>query len=187
MIKIVQLANIAKFTIFLLLIQYSCKGLQKDATTISPFEKTLESHQGLWKGKLNIFRENALLTTIDMSLQIQKSQDNFEWILKYGDKDIRNYVLKKDLAHKNHYIIDEQNSIQIDATWDGTKLCSFFEVEKNLIQCNYVFCKKTINFEIYSANKVAQKFSGNKIIKTDTIPVVKSWYFQNYQKAVLKK
>ena len=150
MIKIVQLANIAKFTIFLLLIQYSCKGLQKDATTISPFEKTLESHQGLWKGKLNIFRENALLTTIDMSLQIQKSQDNFEWILKYGDKDIRNYVLKKDLAHKNHYIIDEQNSIQIDA-------------------------------------KDAQKFTGNKIIKSDTIPVVKSWYFQNYQKAVLKK
>lgn len=62
-----------------------------------------------------------------MSLQIQKSQDNFEWILKYGDKDIRNYVLKKDLAHKNHYIIDEQNSIQIDATWDGTKLCSFLK------------------------------------------------------------
>jgi hypothetical protein len=187
MIYTIRPANIAKFTIFLLLAQFSCKGLEKEINTISPLEKTLESYQGIWKGKLSIFRENMLKTTIDMSLQIIKLDDKFEWTLRYGENDIRKYILKKDIAHKNHYIIDEQNSIQIDATWDGSKLSSFFEVEKNLIQCNYVFSKKAINFEIYSANKDSQNSTGNSIIKTDTIPEVKSWYFPIYQKAVLKK
>ena len=122
--------------------------------------------------------ENILLIVLNKP----PSNDFIEWHKK--NSEIKLILFTKDLTEA--YLRDLQNEHYFYDLFYKYPI-SFFEVENNLIQCNYVFCKKTINFEIYSANKDAQKFTGNKIIKTDTIPVVKSWYFQNYQKAVLKK
>jgi hypothetical protein len=103
-----------------------------------------------------------------------------------GNEDVRDYQLKVVDASKGHYIVDERNSILIDAYYRNGVLTSFFEVEKSFIISEYSKIGEEIHFDIISA-KDSPNLSGDQQVNGETIPEVSSFPVNGRQKAVLIK
>ena len=74
---------------------------------------------------------------VPMQLNIQpiKGSHNYTWNIVYGadGKDSRPYELLTIDSAKGHYIVDEKDSIRLDAYLIGGKLFSQFEVEGTML------------------------------------------------------
>ncbi|MGV6846427.1 MAG: hypothetical protein ACWA42_09920 [Lutibacter sp.] len=169
------------FTIVLLGIQIFTYGQQKFP----------DDYVGKYRGELHILDVNSTKMKVDMQLEIAKKNDSiFTWIISYlfnGKKDVRNYELTLKNKKYGHYIIDEKNSILIDAYFKHPILTSVFKVKNSNIVSSYKFKKDTIVFDIISFNTEKPFISGNTNQNKEEIPQVESFLVNGRQEAILSK
>ncbi|MBK8700577.1 MAG: hypothetical protein IPN29_14025 [Saprospiraceae bacterium] len=147
---------------------------------------------GHWTGMLSIFNEGRKSMEVPMQCLIQpaENQDEYHWTLVYGHaekEDRRDYVLKASDAKKGHYLIDELNSILLDACVLDNKLISAFTVQNNALTSVYTRQADQLIFEIYMHMEKNPSVTGGAVVENDTIPEVKSYKTRVYQKALLQK
>jgi len=144
---------------------------------------------GEYAGKLIIHPFGADTIEIKMELNIGRpdAQGYYPWTIIYNDEDVRQYGLEAIDASRGHYRIDEFNSIKLDAYYTTGHFLSRFEVLTSDLLIDYERVKGGIEISIYISGQKAVNVTGNEIIGKDTVPPVKSFQFQAYQKAFLKK
>jgi len=150
-----------------------------------------KSWEGNYKGELQIFGVDSVKMKLPMKLDIlQKSDSVYQFKISYdfkGKVDMRDYELKIVDAKSGKYVIDEKNTIEIDAYYKMGMLTSFFEVTDSYIISTYTKMKETIIFEIISADGKNPTSSGNSKFEAEDIPEVKSYLVNGRQKAVLTR
>ena len=149
-----------------------------------------ESWLGNWVGDLKIYRENKLVQTIPMELELGAidTSDNYVWAIIYGeDKEAgrRSYELEIINAQKGLYRIDEKNSIKLEAFLFGNKLYSQFSVMESQLLCTYEKVDDKLIFEIASGSVNPVSITGGKIVDEEEIPEVKTFPINVIQKAIL--
>lgn len=149
------------------------------------------SWQGDWAGELQIFNTKGLQQSLPMQLLIQPIEDSadYTFTIIYGvdiEKGTRSYVLKTIDAEKGHYLIDEQNSIEIDAYLLGGKLVQRFEVMGNLLETFIEKRGDSLIWEIFSG-KMNGEVTGDTIMNGDTIPPVQAFPMSVFQKCILTR
>lgn len=156
-------------------------------------EKTFpESWEGIWKGELQIYKENNLAQSVPMELHILEldTSDSYTWTIIYGsDKESgkRPYELKIIDPKKGIYAIDEKNSIVLDAYFFRDKFFSRFEVMGSYLLCTYQKVEEQIVFEIISGKMEPMNTTGDQMHKGEKIPQVKSFQISVMQRANLTK
>lgn len=150
-----------------------------------------KSWEGNYKGELQIFGVDSVKMKLLMKLDIlQKSDSVYQFKISYdfkGKEDIRDYELKIVDAKSGKYVIDEKNTIVIDAYYKMGILTSFFEVMDSYIISTYTKMNDDLIFEIISADGKNPTSSGNAKFESEDIPEVKSYLVNGRQKAVLIK
>ncbi|HSQ45294.1 MAG TPA: hypothetical protein VLM44_00080 [Lutibacter sp.] len=150
-----------------------------------------KSWEGNYKGELQIFGVDSVRMKLMMKLDIlQKSDSVYQFKIIYdfkGKEDKRDYELKIVDAKIGKYVIDEKNTIVIDAFFKMDILTSFFKVMDSYIISTYTKINDELIFEIISADGKNPKSSGNAKFESEDIPDVKSYMVNGRQKAVLIK
>ena len=140
------------------------KAIQEEENKLFP-----KSWEGTYLGTLEIF--NAGKSTpqeVEMELiieQVGMELDKWEWKIIYGEnkiKGMREYQLIEKDKGKGEYIIDERNSILLNAQFINGKLFSRFSVMGNLILATYRKEGEYIYFEILSGNAKVEEYTGGE-------------------------
>lgn len=142
---------------------------------------------GEWGGELKIYSGQGLAQTLEMELHISAlEKGKWGWTIIYkGDEvDERNYELNIKDASKGHYVIDEQNSILLDAFYLGNTLVSRFSVNNSLLMINYTFESDRVVFDVFSGNKDTSVVTGEEITQ---VKEIRSYQMGTRQRAVLLK
>jgi hypothetical protein len=159
-------------------------------TSLSKKENFPKNWIGNYQGELQIYSVDSIKMTAQMKLQIsQKTDSLYNWTIIYninGKKDIRSYELQIIDIKQGHYIIDEKNSIKIDAFYHNKIFTSFFKVMDSYIVASYTKKDNTIIFEIISASNKKTTTTGNTNVNEEKIPEVTTYFVKGRQKAVLK-
>jgi len=147
---------------------------------------------GNWEGELNIYKENKLVQTLPMELEILEIDisDNFVWAIIYGeDKTVgrRSYELEILDAEKGIYRIDEKNSIKLESYLFGNKLYCQFSVMESQLLCTYEKVDDKMFFEIISGSIKPVSTTENDIVDGEEIPSVKTFPITTIQRAVLSR
>ncbi len=144
---------------------------------------------GEYDGKLIIHPLDKDTIEVNMQLNIgyPDLQGYYPWTIIYNEEDIRQYGLEAIDASKGHYKIDEFNSIKLDAYYSAGHFLSRFEVLSSDLLIDYERVKGGIEVSFFISSQKAINITGDEIIGLDTVPPVKSFQFQAYQKAFLKK
>ncbi len=168
-----------------------------ETTTISPID-TLpfpESWSGTWIGTLEIWKGSTIVQSIPMETIIAPTAaaDEYKWVTTYdqGDPKEENvekpYVLKIVDQEKGLYIIDEKNSILIEAYLFDNKLVSWYTVGKSFIQATYEKRGSEIVFEIFAGGREPVSVTGGTKMGEEEIPVVETMPYNVMQRAVLTR
>lgn len=152
----------------------------------------LEKWMGNWQGTLQIYNHNGLTQTVPMQVRnfYTDTIGTYGWYLIYGDVETgtRAYYLKTVDKEKGDYIIDEKNSILLQAQLIHNKMISTFEIQNNLITSIYTLLEDgKMEFEIFFSDTQSIAESGNTLFDEEEIPLVKSFPIGGYQKAILYK
>lgn len=143
---------------------------------------------GTWKGSLDINNADGKTLKLPMTLDIKAtdSTNRYSWTIIYGEgsnMEIRPYeILNKG---NGRFVIDEKNSIILDAYLLGNTLVTRFEVKGSLLMITYQLLKaqNQIIFRVYSGkHKPLNTTGGDK-----KVPVVKTYPLGVMQEAYLKK
>lgn len=148
-----------------------------------------KSHEGTWKGELNIYasKSDKAVQTLEMQLKIiPKDEKTWLWEIGYlvGEGDIRKYELIEIDAAKKEWQIDEKNGIKLSQVLLGNRLVGSFSIENSLIINSYEFNEDNITAEFYSTQLKSESQTG---LGTEDSPFVYNHKVGNYQKAVLWK
>ena len=169
------------------------KKIKEQKSIIKTFKKGNFPNDwvGNYKGRLQIYSVDSIAMNIEMKLDIAKKTDSlYNWTITYnmkGKEDIRAYELNIVDTKKGHYIIDEKNSIKIDAFYRNKIFTSFFKVMNSYIVATYTKENDNIVFEIISATDKKTTTTGNTTFKGEEIPEVITYFVNGRQKAVLMK
>lgn len=153
---------------------------------------------GVWQGELEIYSGQTIVQKVPMKLEhlASDSADVYVWALIYGkdeEKGRRDYRLLPVDKSRGHWIIDEQNSILLDAyVYENQLISNFSIIDKdpqkntNLIS-SYRLDGDYLVFEImvFAGNPVRK--SGETESSQENIPLVYAYPVRGYQRAVLKK
>lgn len=143
--------------------------------------------EGTWAGTLVITKQTGDTTQVPMQLHIikQDTSAGWDWKIIYGtdDSGIRNYELYEKNAAEGHYVIDEKNSILLDAFYVGDTFYSRFQVSNNFIFTSTKMVGELLEYEITSGGGSHISFSGSE----GNIPIVKSYNVTVQQKAMLSR
>lgn len=165
------------YLLFFLFIQMSGFSQKKDFP---------DNWLGTWKGTMEIQYSTGNYQEVACELYIEKTDtmDTWVWTIIYGEgetKQERKYELIAKDIEKGIYVIDEKNSIILDAFYANNTLISQFEVQNNLITSTYRKIDNIIYFQNLASNtKVSNKSGGE-----DTIPEVSSFPISSLQRAKL--
>ena len=151
-----------------------------------------QSWLGYWEGNLDIFKENKIVQTIPMVLELLEidSSENFTWAIIYGeDKEAgrRPYELAVLDAEKGQFLLDEKNSIKLEAYLFENKLMSWYEVMGSRILSVQEKRGDQMIFEIIFGNIEPVSVTGDQKFDGEDIPAVKTFPMGGYQRAVLRK
>ena len=153
-----------------------------------------QNWQGDWKGTLEIFNGKGKVQSIDMALEIHKidtsTQGRFTFGLVYGSKeqDWRPYELVPVAPEKGLWQVDEKNTIIMESYMYGPKLLCWFTVQKSRILCTYEKTdENTMVFEVISGQESAISSTDGTKTEEEDIPVVETFPFSVFQRAILKK
>jgi len=145
---------------------------------------------GTWQGDLEIYNAQGQVQTLAMKLEILPidTSENFTWTIIYGsgkEAQKRPYELVTINAATGHYLIDEKNSIRIDAYLLGSKLFQRFSVMGNMLTATNTVQEDTMIFEIFSGKDQPSTTSGGTKFEGEAIPEVQAFPIGTYQRAVL--
>jgi len=148
----------------------------------------LTSWIGTWKGSLDINNADGKTLKVPMTLDIKAtdSTNRYSWTIVYGEgknMQIRPYELLD--KGNGQLVIDEKNSIVLDAYLLGNTLITRFEVKGSLLMITYQLleAQNQIIFRVYSGkHKPLNTTGGDK-----KVPVVKTYPLGVMQEAYLKK
>lgn len=161
------------------------KAIQEEENKFFP-----KSWEGRYTGILEIFNTGkSKPQEVEMELIIEQvglDSDKWEWKIIYGEnkiKGMREYQLIVKDREKGKYIIDERNSIFLDAQFINGKLFSRFSVMGNLILATYKKEGEYIHFEILSGNTKVGEYTGGE----GETPNVGNYDINVSQTAKLKK
>lgn len=147
---------------------------------------------GNWKGDLNIYKENKLVRTVPMALDLGYTDTvgYYNWAIIYGSDSIadrRDYYLNTVNVEKGHYQTDEKNSIILDTYLYDNRVITNFGVGNSRMQSTYTLSGEALTFEIIVTCEDPIAITGNKVVGGDTIPEVISYPVTTVQRAILKK
>jgi len=151
-----------------------------------------ESWLGKWQGTLEIYKGETVVQRVPMYLDHAETDRSgvYVWALVYGE-DLeagrRNYLLREKNKEMGHWIVDEQNSIFLDAYVLSNKLISHFSVMGTEITSIYTLEGEEMVFEIIVNEADILNKTGNTLIDGEEIPEVLNYAVTSYQRAVLKK
>jgi hypothetical protein len=171
----------------------SSKNSDSPANTLTvdslPFP---QSWLGYWEGELEIFKENKIVQTIPMALEMLEmdTSDNFIWAIIYGeDKEAgrRAYELEILDIEKGYFLVDEKNTIKLESYLFQNKLLSWYEVMGNQILSIQEKRGDEMIFEIIFGSSEPVSITGDQQFDGEDIPAVKTFPIGGYQRAILKK
>ena len=145
---------------------------------------------GGWQGDLVIYGPQGEAQRIPMQLRIHPLDDSTHtWTIVYGPEETgtRDYVLRTLDAATGQYLIDEQNSIGLEAYVLGGKLYSTFEVMGNYLVSAQELVGDTMTYEIISGSMEPVNISGNTRQGEEEIPEVKAYSVRVRQVAYLTR
>ena len=181
-----------KRLIILLLISIffmTCKTIKKPISNeIEEFDFPLD-WIGEYEGKLIIhpFGQDTIEVKMELNIGYPDALGYYPWTIIYNNEDIRHYGLEAIDASRGHYKIDEFNSIKLDAYYTSGHFISRFEVLSSDLLIDYKRIQGGIEIRFFISSQKAINITGDEIIGSDTVPPVKSFQLQAYQKAFLKK
>lgn len=143
---------------------------------------------GMWKGMLEIYQGPDKKQEIPMSIEVLPSDSThiWQWTLMYGadSADVREYLLiEKDHA-AGTYLIDERNSIFLEANLHGNTLCSRFLVDHSLLLVTYRFEAEALFFEVFSGADNQGTVTGEAV---EDMEKIEAWSITTRQQAILKR
>lgn len=146
------------------------------------------SWRGHWQGTCVAQRPDGWVKTFPMELHIQPldTPDRWQWKLVYGERDeqdVRDYELVILDAAAGRFLIDEKNSIEIDAYLVGPTLYSPFSLEGSLLTASYTRDDDRLLFEIV----IAQLDAGTQTGGEGEIPIVTRYPINVAQQAELTR
>ncbi len=166
-------------------------GLQENALTPDtlPFP---QSWLGNWTGNLEIFKNNKLVQTIPMELEMLEidTSKNFIWAIIYGQDKVegrRPYELEIVDAEKGYFVVDEKNTIKLETYLFQNKLMSWYEVMGNQILSIYEKQGDKMIFEIIFGSSDPVSITGGQKVDDEDIPSVRTFPIGGYQRAVLSR
>lgn len=147
---------------------------------------------GNWKGNLEIFKNNKVVQTVPMELEMLEidTSENFIWAIIYGeDREAgrRPYELGIVDAGKGHFVVDEKNTIKLETYLFQNKLMSWYEVEGNQILSIYEKQGDKMVFEIIFGSSTPVSITGGQIVGGENIPTVNTFPIGGYQRAILSR
>lgn len=146
---------------------------------------------GMWAGTLEIFAARGKVQSVPMELHILPIDSiTYTWSIIYGEDKIagkRDYEIKAVDAAKGVFIIDEKNSIVLDAFLLGGKLFEDFEVDGNRLLSMTEKSGDQLHFEIISSHSQSARITGGVKSEEEDIPEVKSFPVRVRQYAVLSR
>ncbi|MEL6675864.1 MAG: hypothetical protein AAFR61_26895 [Bacteroidota bacterium] len=123
-----------------------------------------EAWHGTWQGEVEIWEQNRLQFSFPMSLEIMPQDSGLTFSIHYdrgGEKpDIRRYSLLSITDSVGHYVIDEHNSILLDAYQNGPCLYNHFAGMETLLQMRMCLEEDHLNYEITSTKEEPVRSSG---------------------------
>ena len=151
-----------------------------------------QSWLGYWEGELEIFKENKIVQTIPMALEMLEmdTSNNFIWAIIYGeDKEAgrRAYELETLNAEKGLFLVDEKNTIKLESYLFQNKLMSWYEIMGNQILSIQEKRGDEMIFEIIFGSSEPVSITGDQQFDGEDIPAVKTFPIGGYQRAILKK
>lgn len=148
---------------------------------------------GIWQGDLHIHNQQPVPMVIPMELHILPldTSGHFSWTIIYGEDreaGLRNYVLKTVDATRGHYVIDERNSIVLEAFLLNETLYSRFSVMENLLSSTVHKQGDHLFYEIVAGPANPVSTTGDTISPAgDTIPPVQAYSIRVQQRALLQR
>ena len=149
------------------------------------------SWQGEWAGELEIFNASGKVQSVPMELHILPidTSENYTWTIIYGEDKAtgkRPYELQTIDESKGLYVIDEKNTIALEAYLLNGKLYSRFEVMGSLLLSTQEKVGDQLLFEIISGSMEPASTTGGEKWNGEDIPEVNAFPIRVQQKAVLK-
>ncbi len=150
------------------------------------------SWQGKWAGKLEILSAGAAAQEVPMELHIlpTDSSGRFSWSIIYGDNEatgLRPYELLTLNAEKGLFLLDEKNSIRMEAYFLGGKLYQWFEVEGTMIFTTNEMADDELLWELVWGQSEPVSVSGGQEFEGEEVSVVKTFPVDGLQRARLKR
>ncbi len=186
--------NLRKYSILFTFFMILCCGCssKNSVPKFFPKEKFPQSWFGYWSGELQIYSPKGIQQTIPMALEIAPTDqtDIFKWTIIYDtdqSKDKRNYELKTVNVEEGLYLIDEKNTIFIEAYHFNNQLISHFEVKGNELTSIYEKQGDYLIFNIIMGKNQPISETGGKEQDGKEIFVVKTYPIITTQRAILKK
>jgi hypothetical protein len=150
------------------------------------------SWQGQWAGKLEIWNAGGKVQELPMELHILPldTAGRYTWTLIYGeDKEAgkRPYELLPLDPAKGLYLLDEKNTIKMEAYLLGGRFYQWFEVEGTLLFTATSLEGDSLIWEIVSGSATPISTTGGQEWQGEAIPPVKAFPLRVLQRAVLRK
>lgn len=144
---------------------------------------------GDWSGVLYIHHpgtDSSMKVPMELRLHPLEAAGRWAWQLVYGlgeEQQVRAYELVAVAPEQGHYLIDEKNSILLDAYLLGGTLATQFVVGDSRLDTFYRLQGDTLVFEILVAEQEAARRSGGK----GEVPRVRSHALRARHHAVLRR
>ncbi|MCU0353813.1 MAG: hypothetical protein MUD08_08775 [Cytophagales bacterium] len=149
------------------------------------------SWQGNWNGELKIHKADKAVQSVSMSLEIKQLDSvRYAFAIVYGpdrEKGLRPYELIVKNAATGEYVIDEKNSIRMEAYLFGEKLVCSFSVGGTRLLSSYEKNGENIVFEVISGPDKAVSTTGGQKTANGEIPAVQAFPVAVMQRAVLRR
>lgn len=151
-----------------------------------------QSWQGTWRGTLRIHNANGVAQTVPMAVEIAPTADSlrYTFALIYGEdtaKGRRPYELVVANRAKGHFVLDEKNSIKIDAYFMAGRLLSEFTVQGTRLISSYERRGDELIFEIISGKDTPVNTTGGQKVGGEDVPPVQSFPIGTWHRAVLRR
>ncbi|MBI5916361.1 MAG: hypothetical protein HY842_13370 [Bacteroidetes bacterium] len=152
-----------------------------------------ESWQGQWTGTLEIFTPAGKVQELPMELHILPKDTlprAWSYTIIYGADKVagtRPYELVEVDSAKGQYLIDEKNSIKMEAYLLGGKFFQWFEVQGSLLFTSTELVGEELVWEIISGNMEPVSVTGNQLLDSEDIPPVKTFPVGVLQRARLRR
>ncbi|MEZ4777613.1 MAG: hypothetical protein R3D00_30845 [Bacteroidia bacterium] len=176
--------NIIRYFLWLILTVWF-GGMVAQDTLMADFP---EKWTGKWSGELEISTAKGKVQTLPMELHIlpADSAGIWKWTIIYQVEkpDVREYELSVVEREKGHFLIDEKNSIKLDAWLLGNVLSCRFSVDNTLLLVNYIFESDHIRFEIFAGSKASPRLTGEEAEEVDEIL---NYPVTTMQRAILRR